>query len=439
MTPELIEIKKVLDDISPTFCAAKFYGNSIYLDRGVTRSCCHCASHKINTDNLFKESATFEEISNTQTKKDNRRNLLNGVQDSSCVYCWNIENVNPNLISDRLIFSSLYKIEEIKACPELIDNPPIKILQIVFDNLCNLGCLYCNREFSSTWQTEIKMVGVFKNLSQYSSNYYSYIPEILITNEERERVQELFWKWLEKESSQLKRLMVSGGEPTMSPNFWKMIDIIIDKNLKINMGINTNLMIRDQSKLTKIINLSNTDRVNFKIATSNEAIGAQAEFLRDGLEWDVWISNMHRCLSEGTWYEITTIATINCISLFTIIEFLDEIFKLTNLYPKTSLVININKLEGPQFLNINCLLPEILSKQETLIKEWAKNTILVDEIKYANLVVAYYRLISIIKSAVHKGTGKNDFKSFIDQYEIRRGKNFNETFKNYKDLIDHRN
>lgn len=444
MTPELIEIKKVLDDISPTFCAAKWYSTTIYLDRGTTHSCCHCASHKLNIDNLFDEKSSFNDLNNTKEKKNNRLNLLTGIQDKSCVYCWSLENVDKNLVSDRLIFSSYYTSVELENCkdPAFINNPPIKILQVVFDNLCNLGCLYCNREFSSTWQTEIKTIGYFKNLSEENKNFYNNASKILLNDIEKDQIQELFWKWLEKESSNLKRLMVSGGEPTMSPNFWKMIDIIINKNLKISMGINTNLMIRDQTKLTKIINLSNTDRVNFKIATSNEAIGAQAEFLRDGLDWDVWIGNMHRCLSEGTWGEITVIATISNISLFTIIDFLNKMVDFTNLYPNLRLLVSINKLEYPKFLKLNSLPKQLLFKQLELLKEWAKDTLFKDKIKYNNLIIAYYRLKSLIDATITDpflDNHNDDFKSFISQFEIRRGKNFNETFKNYPDLIAFKN
>ena len=49
----------------------------------------------------------------------------------------------------------------------------------------------------------------------------------------------------------------------------------------------------------------------FDLYTSNEAVGMQAEYIRDGLVWDTWISNCRKMMNEGNLREFHMMLTIN--------------------------------------------------------------------------------------------------------------------------------
>ena len=66
----LVETKKVIDSISKSFCAAKWYNVSIWLGNGRTASCHHPLAHSIPRTELDKDKSALH---NTQFKKEQRK------------------------------------------------------------------------------------------------------------------------------------------------------------------------------------------------------------------------------------------------------------------------------------------------------------------------------------------------------------------------------
>ena len=420
---------EILNPISPTFCAAKWYETCIWLQHGIFNSCCHCEIQSMNFDSL--ETGNFKELLNNRMVQGKRYNLLNGIQDYDCNYCWNVENTNPNSFSDRTMFSTMYTEDQIKECKEIYDyrkTPPIRVLQIVFDNLCNLGCAYCDQFSSSVWQTEIKTIGLFNNITNVDFKIPANKDPIKL-----QKMKELFWKWLKEDSSETILIRISGGEPTMSPDFWKFLSIVKENNLKFGITLNTNLILSEK-KLDSLIELSHTHVGKFNIATSNEAIGSQAEFLRDGLSWEKWINNVERCLANGNFEQFRIVATINLISLFTVIDLLNEILRLKQKYP--NLFFRVINLTHPIYLRINCLPREILIHLQNNLKQWRIDNQI--EIRFPEFINPLNLIDSFIDQNLNNlnESGLFEFKSFIDQYEKRRHLNFKEAFKNYPLLVE---
>ena len=96
-------LRDTMDDmISPTFCFAKWYHTTIYLQTGMTHSCYHPAPHKIPLEGLAENPS---QLHNTPHKKDERKQMLNGEKCVGCQYCWNVEEMGEDYISDRVIRS----------------------------------------------------------------------------------------------------------------------------------------------------------------------------------------------------------------------------------------------------------------------------------------------------------------------------------------------
>ena len=101
---ELDKIKQLMpfieDQTSKTFCLAKWHHTTIYLATGETHSCYHPAPHKIPLEELKNNPSALH---NTIEKKAQRKMMLDGHKPDGCSYCWNIESMGKDFVSDRHI------------------------------------------------------------------------------------------------------------------------------------------------------------------------------------------------------------------------------------------------------------------------------------------------------------------------------------------------
>ena len=88
----------IMNEISPTFCMAKWHHTTIYLQTGETHSCYHPRPHKIPLEEIVTDPSALH---NTIQKKTERLEMLNGGKPSGCQYCWNIEAMGEDYVSDR--------------------------------------------------------------------------------------------------------------------------------------------------------------------------------------------------------------------------------------------------------------------------------------------------------------------------------------------------
>merc|ERR1711991_133254 len=78
---EIKRIDTITQEISPTFCFAKWYHANIYFQTGETHSCYHPAPHKIDTAPLLENPSA---IHNTAQKKQERAAMMRGDQPAGC-------------------------------------------------------------------------------------------------------------------------------------------------------------------------------------------------------------------------------------------------------------------------------------------------------------------------------------------------------------------
>jgi hypothetical protein len=150
--------QQVLDPKSASFCAAKWYNATIWLGSGMSTSCHHPPAHKIDAE-LIKTNPSA--IHNTVEKKIDRLNMQLGNRPKGCEYCWKIEDMGRDAISDRVYKSKIYPIEALNEAYETPhqDDVNLRTLEIAFDRTCQFACSYCNPAFSTTWVNDIKRNG----------------------------------------------------------------------------------------------------------------------------------------------------------------------------------------------------------------------------------------------------------------------------------------
>ena len=165
-------LKEVLNPISPSFCAAKWLNATIWLNSGMTSSCHHPIPHHIPRDHLQNDPATLH---NTPFKKEQRQSMLRGQRPEECEYCWKIEDMGKDHISDRVFKSEIYSDQDLQQIAKMPAQQNVipKTLEIAFDRICNFACAYCSPHFTSVGAQDIKRSGAYRVLDTHKCEHYT--------------------------------------------------------------------------------------------------------------------------------------------------------------------------------------------------------------------------------------------------------------------------
>ena len=430
--------KQILDTKSASFCGAKWYNATIWLGSGMTTSCHHPLPHKIDLEEIQSNPSA---IHNTRQKKEQRRQMQCGERPKGCEYCWKIEDIDRNNISDRVYKSKIFTNESLEYAHKTDYNTDVnlKTLEIAFDRTCNFACTYCNPAFSSTWANNIKRQGPYTGLQSDGRNHFTHAHDSAepYKKEETNPYVEAFYKWWESDLHRsLDELRITGGEPMMSPNLWRLLDWIETQGTKMNpnmrIAINSNLgakqSIIDRFK-TKLKGFK-----NFHLYTSCEATFDQAGYIRDGLDYGYWHSQVLHMMVDKIPSEIHNMATINALCLETLPEFLEKMVWFKNASKVYGPTINftLNILRFPSFQSPLVLPDDLrnkfkanLEKFLTTNSKWLEGM----EVNQTQRLIDY---LDVVKTP-HEGAAEQsklqkDFKVFYSQYDKRSGKNFEKTF-----------
>lgn len=421
------ETKELLNTLGPSFCGAKWYNATIWLGSGMTTSCHHPPAHRIKLD-AIKDNPSA--IHNTPEKKEQRRQMQRGERPAGCEYCWKLEDAGSD--SDRIYKSKIYSEEALREAKDLpwCQDVNLKTLEISFDRTCNFACSYCNPAFSTTWAKDIKQDGAYDGLSTDGRGHYTHAHDAsqLFHHGEANPYVEAFFKWWESDLHKtLDELRITGGEPLMSAETWRLVEWYSNNKGKSNarLAINTNLCAKP-SLIDKLIDLSHTETLD--IYTSTESIGHRAEYIRDGMDWDLWSSNMHRLTNEGKLRGLHVMATPSVLSIMDITQFLDWCLYFKRLYGRDSLTFTLNILRFPSFQSVT-VLPEGMryfaakSLEEWLAKNGEDALLHGMEIDHVRRLANYLRTVE----QAHDGASptdqlKQDLSKFIKQYDRRRRK-----------------
>ena len=114
----------------------------------------------------------------------------------------------------------------------------------------------------------------------------------------------------------------------------------------------------DRDRLDRLVNASERFE-NFDLYTSCEAYGRSAEFIRSGLNYDLWLANLRDFANRAQYRNINIMLTISSLVMFSITDFLDDMIDLKREYASRPglFSLSVNILRFPSFQSIN-LLPE---------------------------------------------------------------------------------
>ena len=348
--------RRVIDIKSASFCGAKWYNATIWLGSGQTTSCHHPLPHQVSVEQVIVNPKALH---NTQQKKNDRALMQDGLRPAGCEYCWKIEDMaDREDASDEIISDRVYKtvIYEDKDLEDAFHTPPeqdvnLQTLEIAFDRTCQFACSYCNPAFSTTWVRDIHRNGPYTKLVSDGRNHFTHTHDSsqLYTITDVNPYVEAFFKWWESDLHKtLKELRITGGEPLMSGYTWRLIEWFKDHRgqSKTRLAINSNLGF-EQDKLERLLDA--TQGIDLDLYTSNESIGQHAVYIRDGLDWNQWTSNLVYLLDGRKLRGLHVMCTINALCLISLPEFLWSIIELKKKYGKDAINFSLNILRFPSF------------------------------------------------------------------------------------------
>lgn len=423
--------KRVMDSVSETFCAAKWLNATIWLNSGLTVSCHHPPSHPISLKEIANNPSA---IHNSSHKKRMRELMLKGERPSECEYCWKIEDISKDHISDRVFKTFIYKdveIEELAKAP-LNHNWPLKTLEVAFDRTCQLACMYCNPSYSSTWVRDIVENGPYTGLdSDRRKHYQDGHPMAEPFKIEDNPYIEAFWRWWPELANSLDELRITGGEPLLSPNFWKVLENVASSARPgMRIAVNSNLSARDEY-IDRLLDLGRR-LPHLEVYSSGEAFGEIGEYIRDGLNWTRWTANMEKLMSSGVIRRTHVMMTINSISLLGMKKFLDQMREWKRVFGRENPTFSVNIMRHPTFQGALALPDEMIDVLASELRAWY------DEIKEDRCILEFEkdsleRFINYLKAkpeitegSATKSELQRDLKRYLIQYDRRRKKNFRE-------------
>ena len=332
-------MKELLDDTGPGFCLAKWTQVTMHLGNGLTHSCHHPGVHKIPLEELRKNPSALH---NTEYKKQRRKEMLNGKRPTECDYCWRIED-HQNNFSDR-VYKSIdgFSINDHDKIKEMTGEEDVfpRYVEVSFSNVCNFKCSYCGPNFSSKWTEEIKQQGPYK-LEDMLFNGGDDI-ETHYLNREDNPYTDAFWKWFPVASKEMHTFRITGGEPLLSKHTFKVLDYLVENpNPNLEFAINSNAGVPRKAweKFTKkVAKLEQANCIKkFTLFASAEATGKQCEFIRVGMNWDEFTSNIKYFLDNTTNTRLTFMSAFNLLSAPTLQSFFKYVLTLKKTYCSGSL------------------------------------------------------------------------------------------------------
>ena len=319
--PKNIEnMQTLLNSKGCGFCLAKFTQVTIHLGTGYVHSCHHPKMHKIPLEEIEND---YNALFNTSHLKQARTEMLNNQKPSECDYCWRVEDEGN--LSDRSFKSAKpWALEKHDTIIDYTGNETIAptYLEVSFSNACNMSCLYCGPEFSSRWTEDLKQNGPIEVLKGTTKERmvqgWQDLDTLAYKNREHNPYIEAFWKWFPEVYPNLETYRITGGEPLMSKETFRSMDWLAENpNPKLDFSINTNLSVPDKiwnTFIEKLKKIKDNTVKGVTVFTSVEGWGKRAEYVRRGLDFDVFTERYEQLAQLGN-VKVVIMAAYNVLSI----------------------------------------------------------------------------------------------------------------------------
>jgi organic radical activating enzyme len=431
-------VRDRLNKVGEGFCAMKWLHQTLYLHTGDNHSCYHPRPHHIPLDEIKADPSALH---NTKFKKEQRKTMLEGGRPDECYYCWNIEDLPGEHISDRMIHSSSDFAEPlIEKLAELPWDAPVnpRYLEVSFGNACNYRCGYCCPQASTMWTKEIEEHG------NYDLTYNQYGIEFMKNGtyygpKDENPYIEAFWKWWPSLRNDLHTLRITGGEPLMNPGAMQFFDLLenepaphLEITLNSNLGVTFDRVDRLIARVTSLVSQKKIRKFSF--FTSIDSWGEQAEYMRTGLDCDHWERNMVEVIKAGATVNLMCTYNVLCVTNFQ--KLLHKVIEWREKFGFESVSFDTPYLKEPAHWMINILTDDFIKHQEDTLQFISDNKKWFTDVEYEKMLRVTDYMKEKTVSAEKIRAGRRDFYSFFKENDKRLGTDLLKTFPEYTDFYN---
>ncbi|MCM2277024.1 MAG: twitch domain-containing radical SAM protein [Oligoflexia bacterium] len=277
----------------------------IHVNRGELRTCDKPPNIQITEEDLQRLGT--DALLNNPYLIERRKDKLLGLRHPDCFTCIILESrgiQSTRTGKDRFVrymndvvgvpddFSGPIDVED----PRLLRADHPDILEISLSNTCNLKCLYCSPVFSTSWEDEAIQFGEMR--PDQAERAAKPAPASF---------EPVFWLWFDRIKDSLDRIIFIGGEPTINDRFLPFLEKIEDimrdsrqaregRKVTINVISNFNA---PKHRFDRFLDLlpALSERFILHVEASGEAFGARSEYIRKGLDWNLYTSNIRKLLA----------------------------------------------------------------------------------------------------------------------------------------------
>ena len=303
-------------------CLLKWGWSTIYLHSGTSSSCHRTKKYEIDPEN-------FDLFHNHPEKVKARQLMLQGQwPGNGCEYCKRTEDAGG--FSDRQ-FQLQVQADPGLTAPELYANPQATevtptMLEVYFNNTCNMGCIYCGAHFSSLWEAENKKFG---------DNIHDSAEKFSVGNSQQnphyDKMCSDLWKYLETQDRYkiLRRYHILGGEPFLmkelddSIEFWNTHpnpDLVFA--LITNLNIPHKLFLSYMSRFQQLVDSNKIWKL--QITGSLDCWGPEQEYVRYGLDLKQWQQNFEYLLDKK-WTTLSINSALSALTIKKLPELMEKI------------------------------------------------------------------------------------------------------------------
>ena len=382
----------------PTFCLLPFTHISSTND-GNYRVCCCSEEVVITKDdgtayNMRKDNVN--EVWNSNFYKNLRKDLLNGVKNSACDYCWNYETSGAyskrqkNIDEKHDMFPDydMY-INDALDNNGVLSTPPTD-LDLKIGTLCNLKCIMCYPGSSSLQQDEVDaMKAAGEELPALMKSWDKRVIDLKLNmddfNPKNLDVERLVDN-LEPSLSQAVQLSIVGGEPLVNKTTTRLLEQCVEKGYasKMMLQIISNLSVINP----KTINLLDQFKHPMLCVSFDHVDPAKFNYIRYPADYNTFRENFN-LLWDYAHIEKKLSTTWGIFNIFDFESIFEE-WEIISQQANSKFVVNFGLIYYPNYLSLRYLeldqKKEITDRIEVYLNKNANNKIFRDNPEFVEAV-----------------------------------------------------
>jgi len=436
--------EQMKENLGPALCLAKWKQVSLHLQTGLNNSCYHPPLQPIDPSAIALDPGALH---NTEHKKAQRVLMLKQEKPSECSYCWNMEAENK--LSDRHYRSgepwAAVDFERISNSTGLEDDIIPSYVEVNFNNACNLRCSYCSPQFSSSWADESNRHGAYPTSRPHNAPEHFNGNRRVIPNKEDNPYVNAFWQWWPTLYPELKHFRMTGGEPLLDKNTYRVFDYVLaNPKPDLHLNVTSNFSVDEKSwqkylgYVKRLCQEGNLE--HYMQYVSLDGWGSQAEYMRNGMDFDLVWDRVNQFLTEVPSYNsLTFIVTMNNLSVTSLENLFAGILGLRRVYSTTyqRVWFDTPVLREPAWQSLQ-ILPEPYADKLEHLWAWMVRQIETEDDPFHGFKDYELHRLDRDIAWMRAGQGqdhsqaKGDFYRFFSEHDRRRGTDFLKTFPEMK-------